>query len=184
MKFAHDIKLKSVLIALATVGVGAAGLSMVKTGENSRNSTPEAQPALPDDSMSDRSKSRELRGTGKKQVGKASFYADDFSGKTMADGTPMSLASNNAASLTLPLGTTAKVTNLENGKAAIITIRDRGPYAKGRIVDLSPATARQIGLSKSQGLARVVVQKIRVPARDGTTSDGTIRLASLRSHVD
>jgi rare lipoprotein A len=179
MKLVHDIKLKSVLIALATVGVGAAGLSLVKTGANSRNSAPEAQPAAPDDSMIDPSKARELRSSGKKQVGKASFYADDFSGKTMADGTPMSLASNNAASLTLPLGTTAKVTNLENGKAAIITIRDRGPYVKGRIVDLSPATARQIGISKSQGLARVAVQQIRVPARTGE-----IRLASLPSHVD
>jgi len=179
MKFAREIKLKSVLIALATVGVGAAGLSMVKMGIDSRNSAPETQPAVPDDTTSDPSKSRELRGMGKKQVGKASFYAEGFSGKTMADGTPMSLASNNAASVTLPLGTTAKVTNLDNGKAAIITIRDRGPYVKGRIVDLSPATARQIGISKSQGLARVAVQQIRVPVRDGT-----IRLASLPGHVD
>src|SRR5450631_2066136 len=88
----------------------------------------------------------QLDRSGQKRTGKASFYADHYSGKTMADGTPMRLYSNNAASITLPLGTTARVTNLETGRSAIVTIRDRGPYVHGRIVDLSPATARKIGL--------------------------------------
>ena len=81
--------------------------------------------------------------TGRKRVGKASYYAHSFAGRKMADGTRMEPTGNNAASLTLPLGTTAKVTNLETGKAAVVTIRDRGPYIEGRIVDLSPATAEQ-----------------------------------------
>jgi rare lipoprotein A len=110
----------------------------------------------------------QLDRSGAKRTGKASFYADHYSGKTMADGTPMRLYSNNAASITLPLGTTAKVTNLETGRSAIVTIRDRGPYVRGRIVDLSPSTARKIGLERKTGLARVEVAPVTVPLADGT----------------
>jgi rare lipoprotein A len=106
--------------------------------------------------------------SGQKRTGKASFYADHYSGRAMADGTPMRLYSNNAASITLPLGTTARVTNLETGRSAIVTIRDRGPYVRGRIVDLSPATARKIGLERKQGLAKVEVAPLTVPLPDGT----------------
>jgi rare lipoprotein A len=110
----------------------------------------------------------QLDRSGQKRTGKASFYADHYSGKTMADGTPMRLYSNNAASITLPLGTTAKVTNLETGRSAIVTIRDRGPYVRGRIVDLSPATARKIGLEQRKGLAKVEVAPLTVPLADGS----------------
>jgi rare lipoprotein A len=105
--------------------------------------------------------------SGKKRIGKASFYADRFGGRKMADGKIMSLHDSNAASRTLPLGTTAKVTNLETGKSALVTIQDRGPYVSGRIVDLSPATARSIGLSKRKGVTKVEVTPITVPLPDG-----------------
>ena len=106
--------------------------------------------------------------SGKVQVGKASFYASRYSGKSMADGTPMRLYSSNAASLTLPLGSTARITNLDTGRSAVVTIRDRGPYVKGRIVDLSPATAREIGLARKQGLATVRVTPLTIPLPDGS----------------
>ena len=93
--------------------------------------------------------------SGHKRVGKASFYARRFFGRTMADGTPMDPAEDNAASKTLPLGTRARVTNLETGQSAVVTIQDRGPYVKGRIVDLSPSTASKIGLSPTEGVAPV-----------------------------
>ncbi|HWG72136.1 MAG TPA: septal ring lytic transglycosylase RlpA family protein [Steroidobacteraceae bacterium] len=110
--------------------------------------------------------------SGHERVGKASFYAARLGGKTMADGTPMRLRGNNAASKTLPLGTTAMVTNLETGKRAIVTIRDRGPYVKGRIVDLSPATAQKIGITPKQGIAKVQVKPLEVPLADGTLKPG------------
>jgi rare lipoprotein A len=108
----------------------------------------------------------------RKRVGKASFYAKEFSGKTMADGTPMDPQGDNAASRTLPLGTTAKVTNVETGKTAVVTIEDRGPYVDGRLVDLSPATARKIGITPKKGLAKVVVAPIAVPQPDGKVKEG------------
>ena len=70
--------------------------------------------------------------TGRKRVGVASFYADMFAGRQMADGNRMDPKGTNAASRTLPLGTTAKVTNIETGKSAIVTIQDRAPRHKGR----------------------------------------------------
>jgi rare lipoprotein A len=85
----------------------------------------------------------------------------------MADGTIMRPQGDNAASKTLPLGTTAKVTNLETGKSAVVTIRDRGPYIRGRIVDLSPATAKDIGIDHKNGVAKVEVAPIAVPLPDG-----------------
>ena len=101
--------------------------------------------------------------SGRTRIGKASFYADKFAGRTMADGTPMSPYGDNAASKTLPLGTKALVTNLETGRTARVTIRDRGPYVKGRIVDLSPSTARRIGIDRKEGVAMVEVTPIVVP---------------------
>ena len=105
--------------------------------------------------------------SGQKRVGKASFYASRFGGRKMADGNPFRLHDSNAASRTLPLGTTAKVTNLETGKSAVVTIQDRGPYVGGRLVDLSPGTAKQIGLSERKGLAKVAVTPIKVPLPNG-----------------
>jgi rare lipoprotein A len=95
--------------------------------------------------------------TGRTRVGIASVYARRFAGKKMADGTRMDPHDDNAASKTLPLGTEAKVTNLKTGQSATVTIQDRGPYVKGRIVDLSPATAEKIGITPKQGITKVEV---------------------------
>lgn len=134
-----------------TDGVDPAGATPPR--HHARHLTPQARPVL------DRS--------GRRRFGKASFYAKMFAGRKMADGTPMQPGGNNAASRTLPLGTTAKVTNLETGKSAVVTIRDRGPYVDGRIVDLSPATARKIGLDRKTGVTEVAVAPIAVPQPDG-----------------
>lgn len=107
---------------------------------------------------------------GRKQVGKASIYARKFDGRTMADGSPMSLQDDNAASKTLPLGSKARVKNLETGKSAVVTIQDRGPFVAGRIIDLSPATAALIGLTSKEGLADVEVTPL--PAADDADGRG------------
>lgn len=95
------------------------------------------------------------------QVGKASIYAKKFANRKMANGRPMDPGQDNAASKTLPLGSKAVVKNLETGRSAVVTIEDRGPYVPGRIVDLSPATAEQIGLEKKQGVAPVEVTPVQ-----------------------
>jgi rare lipoprotein A len=114
----------------------------------------------------------QLDRSGHKRRGKASFYAQKFAGRKMADGTIMQPRGDNAASKTLPLGTTARVTNLENGRSAVVTIRDRGPYIQGRIVDLSPSTAKEIGIEHKNGVAKVEVAPIVVPLPDGRVKLG------------
>jgi rare lipoprotein A len=120
--------------------------------------------------------------SGKRRIGKASFYARMFAGRKMANGNIMNPQNNNAASRTLPLGTTAKVTNLKTGQSAVVTIDDRGPYVEGRIVDLSPATAQEIGITRREGVTKVEVAPITVPQPDGSVKLGAgaaeIRLAS------
>ena len=99
----------------------------------------------------------------KPQVGKASIYARRFAGRRMANGERMDPHRHIAASKTLPLGTKARVTNLETGRSALVTIEDRGPFVAGRIVDLSPASAAAIGLTDKEGVAKVEVVPVDVP---------------------
>lgn len=110
--------------------------------------------------------------SGDTRIGKASIFAKRFAGRKMADGSKMDPQGDNAASRTLPLGTTAKVTHLETGQSAVITIQDRGPYVKGRIVDLSPSTAQKIGITQRQGVATVQIEPITVPMPDGSVKPG------------
>jgi rare lipoprotein A len=110
--------------------------------------------------------------SGTSRVGVASFYADSFAGKPMANGAPMDPATDIAASRTLPLGTTAKVTDISTGKSAIVTIADRGPYSNGRLLDLSPTVARKIGMTSKKGIAKVRITPISVPMPDGSTKPG------------
>jgi rare lipoprotein A len=105
--------------------------------------------------------------SGRMRVGKASFYADRFGGRKMANGRRMNLKGDNAASRTLPLGTTAKVTNLKTGLSTLVTIQDRGPYVDGRMIDLSPGTAAKIGLTRKEGLTKVEVSPVAVPLPNG-----------------
>ena len=109
---------------------------------------------------------KRLDRSGKPRVGKASFYAHRFAGRKMADGNRMDPQGNNAASKTLPLGTVAKVTNLDTGQSAVVKIQDRGPYVDGRIVDLSPQTAREVGIGPKEGVAPVKVEPLLLPPPD------------------
>jgi rare lipoprotein A len=111
--------------------------------------------------------------SGRKRIGHASVFAGKLAGKKMADGTKMNPHSDNAASKTLPLGTTAKVTNLQTGQSAKVTIRDRGPHVQGRILDVSPSTAHKLGITKHQGVAKVQVAPIAVAKSNDSVKPGS-----------
>jgi rare lipoprotein A len=96
------------------------------------------------------------------QTGVASYYARHFAGKPTASGEPHQPNALTAASRTLPLGTTAKVTNTENGRSVTVEVNDRGPYAKNRILDVSPKVAKHLGF-KHDGVANVAVQPVQAP---------------------
>jgi len=83
---------------------------------------------------------------GKVQEGEASYYADSLDGNKTASGAIYDKDAMTAAHRDLPFGTRVKVTYLETGKTVEVTINDRGPRAKDRIIDLSGAAARKLGM--------------------------------------
>lgn len=106
------------------------------------------------------------RPVGAPQVGVASYYARHFTGRRMANGGRFDPHSDTIAHRTLPFGTTVRVTNLQNGRTATGVVLDRGPWTRGRIVDLSPRIAHNLDMIRS-GVARVEVVPIEVAeARD------------------
>jgi rare lipoprotein A len=87
-------------------------------------------------------------------VGHASWYGAKFHGEPTASGEPFDMTELTAAHRTLPFGTRVRVTHLSNGRSVVVRINDRGPYIRGRIIDLSRAAAGVIGMT-GQGIARI-----------------------------
>jgi rare lipoprotein A len=116
-------------------------------------------------------KGSQLDHSGRKQQGRASYYGQHFANRKLAGGGNFDPHSNVAASKTLPLGTTAKVTNLAKGKSATVVVGDRGPFIDGRVVDVTPKVASELEIRES-GVAPVVVAPIAVPQADGTVKLG------------
>jgi len=99
------------------------------------------------------------------QTGVASWYGTDFHGKRTANGEHYDMHTLSAAHKTLPLPTLVRVTNLDNGRAVIVRVNDRGPFVKERLIDLSYAAARELGYDR-QGTAHVRVQTLESPPVD------------------
>jgi rare lipoprotein A len=91
------------------------------------------------------------------ESGKASYYADKFEGRKTASGEIFRQNNMTAAHRTLAFGTKVKVINLANGRSVNVKINDRGPFAQGRIIDLSKKAARKLGII-STGVAPVEIQ--------------------------
>jgi len=100
-----------------------------------------------------------LAGQNFTQTGKASFYASKFEGRKTASGAIFSNQKMTAAHKELAFGTQVKVTNLENQKSVVVTINDRGPFIKGRIIDVSQKAAKELGFYM-QGIAKVRLEVI------------------------
>ena len=103
-------------------------------------------------------------GDGYDKVGKASWYGKRYQGRTTANGEKFDMNGLTAAHRRLPFGTMVRVTNLTNKRSVVVRINDRGPYAGGRIIDVSRRAASILGF-RNQGIARVRVQAVRTPAK-------------------
>ncbi|MEL6288281.1 MAG: septal ring lytic transglycosylase RlpA family protein [Pseudomonadota bacterium] len=102
------------------------------------------------------------------RTGEASWYGRAFHGKKTANGEIFDMDALSAAHPTLPLPSYVEVTNVANGRRVVVRVNDRGPYAHGRIIDLSRATARLLGFA-SLGTAQVRVRYLRPAPIDGDT---------------
>ncbi|MBC5994058.1 septal ring lytic transglycosylase RlpA family protein [Pontibacter cellulosilyticus] len=110
------------------------------------------------------SSSAEFGKRGYTEEGKASYYSRKLQGRKMANGEPYRRGKLTAAHKTLPFGTKVKVTNLQTNQTVKVKITDRGPYAKGRIVDLSEAAAKKIGSVKA-GVVPVKMKVVKPAAK-------------------
>jgi rare lipoprotein A len=99
---------------------------------------------------------------GQPETGVASWYGQEFQGNETASGEVYDLNGLTAAHLTLPFGTTIRVTNLENGKNVKLRVNDRGPHIGQRLLDVSWAAAKRLGFIHS-GTTRVRVEVVSYP---------------------
>ncbi len=114
--------------------------------------------------------------------GMASWYGPKFDGKPTASGETFDMHALTAAHKELPLGTVADVRNLENGRTVRVRINDRGPFVRGRILDLSYAAARELGMVEA-GLARVEIRIAAVgsgPPGPARTPFYTVQVGAFR----
>lgn len=96
----------------------------------------------------------------KQMIGIASYYGGNFHGKRTASGEMFNKNAMTAAHRSLKFGTKLKVTNLRNGRTVLVTVNDRGPHVQGRIIDLSQAAAKKIGLAHA-GTVRVKLEVLK-----------------------
>ena len=92
------------------------------------------------------------------EVGLASYYGAEFQGRRTASGARYDAHALTCAHPTAPFGARLRVTDLETGRSVVVTVNDRGPHVQGRIVDLSLAAARKLGMVE-RGLVRVRVER-------------------------
>jgi rare lipoprotein A len=100
------------------------------------------------------------QGTGYIQYGKASYYGEEFHGRKTASGEIFNKWNYTCAHKKLPFNTKVKVTNLKNKKSVIVRVNDRGPFVAGRIIDLSYAAAKKIGMVKD-GVVKVKIEALK-----------------------
>jgi rare lipoprotein A len=93
----------------------------------------------------------------------ASWYGPGFNGRSTSSGENFDAHRMTAASTALPLGSYARVTNLDNGHSVVVRVNDRGPYVRGRGIDLSQAAAERLGFRR-EGVARVEVTRLDTTA--------------------
>jgi rare lipoprotein A (peptidoglycan hydrolase) len=95
---------------------------------------------------------------GREQVVVASWYGPQHHGRLMANGRPFDMHADTVAHPSLPLGTRLRLTNPDNGSSVDVKVTDRGPYIRGRNLDLSYGVAKKLGVVKS-GVSRILMQK-------------------------
>ena len=115
-----------------------------------------------------------------KEVGEASWYGPGFQDQETANGETFDQKEMTAAHPSLPMGTKAKVTNLENGKKIEVRINDRGPYADNRVIDLSSAAANKLDM-KEDGTTHVKIETKPAKKKSSAKHSSKIKLSAKKA---
>ncbi len=116
----------------------------------------------------------------RRESGYASWYGPGFLHRRTANGEWFDPKEMAAAHRTLPFGTRVRVTNLDNGRRVVVRINDRGPYKKGRVIDVTPVVAKRLGF-KHEGLTRVRVDVLKRPKQESRLADRESRSKAKRA---
>jgi len=146
--------LRAIGISFACLVTSACAIS--KTPEESASRYPDEATGIPQGNT-EVPCCTPVRAVGSGQFGKAAWYG--MVGKKTASGELLDTVTATAAHRSLPLASYAKVTNLDNSRSVIVKINDRGPYTRGRIIDLSPCAADTLDMKRA-GVAAVVIQPL------------------------
>lgn len=161
------------LLALAAIWPAVSGCALIGMGPNRAPNLPVVRDPAP--IVNGTMRPYQIRGRWYhpaedpeyEEVGMASWYGDRFHGRPTATGETFDMNALTAAHRTLPLPGLVEVTNLENGRAVVLRVNDRGPFVDGRIIDLSRGAARELGLLE-RGVGRVRVRYLgRAPRLGG-----------------
>ena len=145
-------------IALSIVSLGAGATQKPTSSESNKaqaNTKAAVEVVVPASAVS----KAKVKADKPYQVGTASWYGSYFQGKPTASGEPYNMYDMTAAHMNLPLGTFVKVTNLRNGRSAVLRVNDRGPYVDGRVIDVSYNAAKALDF-KARGLQRVRIDVV------------------------
>lgn len=140
---------KKILVTITIVSTGI----FIGTNQTIKNLETFLNAAEKESTIKTASRKTEIKGM-------ASWYGQGFQGKPTASGEKYNQNAFTAAHPSLKFGTRVKVTNLNNGRSVIVRINDRGPYSKGRIIDLSHGAANAIGMIK-MGIAPVKIEILK-----------------------
>ena len=141
------------IVFLSVVSLGAGAAQKPTSSESSKAQVNKTAVVAPVKYVSQKKIDRPY------QVGTASWYGSYFQGKPTASGEPYNMYDMTAAHMNLPLGTFVKVTNLRNGRSAVLRVNDRGPYVDGRVIDVSYSAAKALDF-KARGLQRVRIDVV------------------------
>jgi rare lipoprotein A len=158
--YAGALLVLTVLAGCGTMSSGPGGGTGDRAAMNPAPPSPNPAPASAGRTTGQAADSGERAGSGKAERGEASWYGEAFEGKPTASGEPFDPDKLTAAHPDLPLGSKAKVTNLETGKSVTVEINDRGPYADGREIDVSKAAAQRLDMVE-EGEAEVRIEPTR-----------------------
>jgi rare lipoprotein A len=157
----------------------AAGCRSVSTAPTPRDTPPTVPQGYPKPYRVDGQWYEPIRDAdGFRQRGTASWYGQEFHGRKTSNGEVYNMYGVSAAHKTLPFGTMVRVHNLRNGQQLDVRINDRGPFVKGRIIDLSFGAAQQLGVV-GPGTAPVEIVALAAPARTVQQPGGLTRLVPV-----
>lgn len=147
-----DIRNKSTRTALALIAL--AGASIAYAADDAKQAATEVKPAATAPAAKE-----SAAAAGATETGLAAVYSDSLHGRKTASGEVYDRNKLTAAHKTLPFGTQVKITNIKNQKTAVVRINDRGPTQAGRILDISPRVAKELGIHP-RGMAEVAAEVV------------------------